>query len=57
MNKKNYRRSQQMKYFSIFFQIETQQSMKNDIPIVQNQLPSRDNFPKGLRGGGACYDW
>ena len=26
--------------------------MKNESPIVQDPLPSRDNFPKGLRGGG-----
>jgi len=31
------------------------QTMKNDTPIVQQRLPSRDNFPK-LRGGGPCFD-
>ena len=26
-------------------------------PITQEPLQSKNNFPKGLRGGGACFDW
>jgi hypothetical protein len=36
-------------YFQFLFKIETINK--------ENGLPSRDNFPKGLRGGGPCFDW
>ncbi|UJR11925.1 hypothetical protein I4U23_016103 [Adineta vaga] len=29
---------------------------ENDNSIAEKQVSSRDNFPKGLRGGGACFD-
>ncbi|CAF0908216.1 unnamed protein product [Adineta steineri] len=32
------------------------EAVKNDTSKVEQQLPSRNNFPKGLRGGGACFD-
>ncbi len=35
--------------FVLLFQIEKS--------INENGLSSRDNFPKGLRGGGPCFDW
>ncbi len=31
--------------------------MKKETPIIENGLSTRNNFPKGLRGGGACFDW
>ncbi|CAF1293700.1 unnamed protein product, partial [Didymodactylos carnosus] len=25
--------------------------------VQQPKMEQRDNFPKGLSGGGACFDW
>jgi hypothetical protein len=45
-----------IKCIVFFFQTETQ-TTKNDVAIVEQGLSSRNNFPKGLRGGGPCFDW
>ena len=39
----------------LFF-VDTQQSEKST-SITREPLQSNNNFPKGLRGGGACFDW
>jgi len=43
-------------YFVLLFEIEKEIGNK-EISINGNGLSSRDNFPKGLRGGGPCFDW
>ncbi|CAF1328072.1 unnamed protein product, partial [Didymodactylos carnosus] len=43
------------------FELEQDQSriQKNDANMIvqQPKIEQRDNFPKHLRGGGACFDW
>ncbi|CAF2234797.1 unnamed protein product, partial [Rotaria magnacalcarata] len=46
--------------FPVLYDFDQDQALTKDEskvgPVIQQPLQSRDNFPKALRGGGACFD-
>jgi len=46
----------QIFYFEFLFEIG-KEIINKEKEINENGLSSRDNFPKGLRGGGILFDW
>jgi hypothetical protein len=45
-----------MKIFYLEFLFEIENKMNKEESSNECNLSTRDNFPKGLRGGGVCYD-
>ncbi|CAF1456299.1 unnamed protein product [Rotaria magnacalcarata] len=46
--------------FPVLYDFDQDQALTKNTskvgPIIQQPLQPRDNFPKGLRGGGPCFD-
>ncbi len=41
-----------------YFEFKIEKAIiKNETSLIANGLSTRNNFPKGLRGGGPCFDW